>query len=344
MRKSKQLLNAILLLAICSSIISAAAPLDFDGDGKTDIAVYRLLPQPNGDNLLEWWIQSSVNPNNATATQFGIGCQIIGNNCYEDELVPRDYDGDNRTDIAVWRAVTTGFFYILRSTDSTILVDQYGTYLDDPHATDDFDGDGKIDLAVLRTPDVSNPNNEFIYRGTLNNPTGNLTFVPVGGGTNPFLIAGDFNGDGRADYGVHPQNSNQYILRFSNTLATETVTFGSSTDVVRTGDFDGDRKTDLAFTRGDSRRGLAWYILERDGGGTGILNPIYFGSAFTTSHVADKTLIGHDYDGDGRFDLATVERSQATGTTFQYRRSSDGVARTVNFGLYSDSPIHRYRY
>lgn len=343
MKKMTQLLTLALLFAIGTSFTFAAAPLDFDGDGKTDIGIIRSYPPSNGITQMEWWIQSSANPNNSTATQFGIACQIIENNCYEDEVVPRDYDGDNKTDIAIWRAVTSGFFYILRSSDNTVLVEQYGTYLDNPHATADYDGDGRIDLAVYRTPDVPNPNNEFIYRGTSNNPAGNLTYIPVGGGTNARLIPGDFNGDGRADYGVHPNNSSQYILRFSNTLATETVIFGSFNDYVTTGDFDGDGKTDFAFTRGGSRVGLAWYILERDGGGTGLLNPIYFGSAFTASHVAEKTYFGYDFDGDGRTDITVVERSPTTGLQFQYRRSSDLVVRTVNFGTFSDSPIRLYR-
>ncbi len=343
MRKISPILALVLMTTFVAGFAQAAAPLDFDGDGKTDIAVYRLIPQPSGIRNYEWWIQSSANPSNSTSTQFGYDNHWVGTNTYDDELVPRDYDGDNKTDIAIWRAEETGFFYVLRSTDATVMVDQFGTYLDNPHATADFDGDGVMDLAVLRTPDVSNPQNEFIYRGSLNNPTGNLTYVGIDGSTNPSLIKGDFNGDGRADFGVRRKNSNQIHLRFSNTLSTEVVTFGTATDYIQTGDYDGDGKTDFAFTRGNSRRGLEWYILERDGGGTGTLNPIYFGSSYTASNVSEKSFFGHDFDGDGRSDLMVTERSTSTGLTFLYRRSSDGAVRTVNFGLFNDAVIRNYR-
>ena len=57
---------------------------DFDGDGKTDLAVIR-------GNV--WYILQSSN-GNVRAQQFGDG---------GDMFVPGDYDGDGKTDIAVFR-------------------------------------------------------------------------------------------------------------------------------------------------------------------------------------------------------------------------------------------------
>ena len=55
---------------------------DYDGDGKTDVAVYN---PSNGD----WWILNSATGNTTT-----VRCGIE-----EDLPVPGDYDGDRKTDV-----------------------------------------------------------------------------------------------------------------------------------------------------------------------------------------------------------------------------------------------------
>ena len=60
-------------------------PGDYDGDGKTDEAVYR-------DGV--WWILRSSN---------GGGMAITWGGAPQDIPVPGDYDGDGRTDKAVYR-------------------------------------------------------------------------------------------------------------------------------------------------------------------------------------------------------------------------------------------------
>jgi len=71
-------------------------PADYDGDGKTDIAVYR-----NGN----WFILRSSD-GGMTSLRWGIA---------QDIPVPADYDGDGKADIAVYR---NGVWFILRSSDA----------------------------------------------------------------------------------------------------------------------------------------------------------------------------------------------------------------------------------
>ena len=85
---------------------------DFDGDGRTDVAVWR--PATG-----EWWILKSSGSGYMLRT-WGLGVAP-----FNDVAVPADYDGDGRTDVAVWRPAT-GEWWILKSSDASVLTLSWG--------------------------------------------------------------------------------------------------------------------------------------------------------------------------------------------------------------------------
>ncbi|MGB7202943.1 MAG: FG-GAP-like repeat-containing protein [Pyrinomonadaceae bacterium] len=241
---------------------------DFDGDGRTDISIFR--PTPG-----EWWVSRSSDGSHFAA-QFGAST---------DRIAPADYDGDGKTDIAVWREApaTQAAFYILNSSNSTVRVEFFGQTGDIPQAGD-YDGDGKADVSVYRNEAQS----IFFFRASFNNPNGDVTYRPWGlNGDVP--VTGDYDGDGKTDAAVfRPSDRVWYVLRSSN-VTLQAVQFGLTTDKLVPSDYDGDGKTDVAIYRDG-----AWWIL--NSGATSV--------SVTAWGLAGDTPVPGDYDGDGKTDVA----------------------------------------
>ncbi len=206
-------------------------PFDFDGDGRSDISVFR-----PADRI--WYLLRSQG--GFTALQWGLAT---------DTLVPADYDGDLKIDIAVWRSSDRNF-YIFNSFNNTVRIENFGLSGDVPTGGD-FDGDGKADLAVYR----GGAQGIFYYRGSSGNPNGNITIIPWGiSGDKP--VAGDFDGDGKTDAAIFRPSSGVWYVRQSTDGQLLANAFGLANDTLVPADYDADGKTDLAVYRDG-----IWYIL-----------------------------------------------------------------------------------
>jgi hypothetical protein len=190
--------------------LSSFADVDFDGDGKADIGIYR-------DGV--WSISRSSDGGNT----------VVGLGSASHIPVPADYDGDGKTDEAVY---SNGVWTIIRSSDGGTTVVGWGGpgYIPVPA---DYDGDGKADIAVYRDGVWS----------ILRSSDGGNTLVGWGG---PAFtpVPADYDGDGKADIVVY-SNGVWSIVRSSDGGNT-VVGWGGPSFIPVLGDYDGDGKADIA--------------------------------------------------------------------------------------------------
>lgn len=274
---------------------------DFDGDGKADASVFR---QSTGT----WYLNQTTN--GVGAIQWGIST---------DDITPADFDGDDKADIAVWRPddPTVAAFYILQSSSTTVRIERFGQTGDDPAVVGDWDGDGKADPAVFRAP-VGGGQSSFYFRGSLNNPGGDVTYLPWGlSGDIP--MPGDFDGDGKRDRAVFRTSTSEWYILQSSNLQIRYDFWGLPTDRFVNADYDGDSKTDLAVFRNGT-----WYIKQSSNG-----QAVYLNWGLSTDIPVPA-----DYDGDGKTDVAIYRNG-----VWYILRTSSGTMGVQSFGLGTDKPV-----
>jgi hypothetical protein len=270
------------------------ARADFDGDGRSDISVFR----PSDRN---WYLDRS------TAGFGGVNWGVS-----TDVPIPGDYDGDNKADVAVHRGGGGSVFYILRSSDATVGIASWGVG-GDIAAVEDYDGDGRDDITIFR------PGTQTFW--VLQSSNG-APVVSQSHRTDPASrpITGDFDGDGKADFGT--VKDGLWIIYTSNTNYTQEYFLqlaNNDTDRLVPADYDGDGVDDIAYYRPATG---TWTIRRSSGG----MVSVPFGIATDLPAPAD-------FDGDGRADIAIYRDGQwwINGTT-------SGI-RVSQFGLAGDVPV-----
>ncbi len=293
------LLNAQTVKTVNISQAGASAIFDFDGDGKTDISIFR----PSGADGAEWWWRRSSD-GLVPALQFGSSTDVIA---------PGDFTGDGKMDITIFRP-SSGTWFVLRSEDYSFFSFPFGAAGDVP-VTGDYDGDGRADPAVFR----ASVGQWFIQRSSDNQ----VQIVQFGiPGDVP--VNADYDGDGIDDIGIYrPNGANGgewWINR--STAGPLTLVFGSSTDKTVPGDYTGDGKADIAFFRPSNGN---WFVLRSE-------DSSFFSFPFGAN--GDVPSPG-DYDGDGKIDAAVFRPLSAT----WFIQGSTSGTTIQQFGAAGDVPV-----
>jgi hypothetical protein len=295
LRRARRLTGALASIILFSAAAFATClfpfpfnhtQFDFDHDCVADIATFN---QPD-----EWWIKFS----GGAAPSW---CAVSGSQCTAhlgsvgDKIVPADYDGDDKTDVAVYTP-SNGLWRVIMSTNPSVIYTHTlaGHVIGDIPQPFDYTGDHIAEIAVFHP--VSG--NWEIYDRTA--PM--TTIVPLGVATD-ITVTGDYDADGRADPAVYTPSSGVWTIRLSVNTTTITKCLDNPC-IAPTGaipvpaDYEGDGKTDIALYKpsGSMAMSSIWeYVKSSDTTNTKITD--------VWGYVADLP-IPADYTGDTIADLA----------------------------------------
>jgi hypothetical protein len=207
----------------------------------------------------------------------------------------------------------------------------------------DFDGDGLADFADLHVP----TSQAWVHRNLGNGSfdTANWAWGQGRSGADWELLAGDFDGDGRADLIEHQLSTgllwvlrsqvsggaNVFLPAYGSEIGHSVV--GPDWKVI-VADFTGDGKADIADLHIPSNRfwihaNVPWTTTYSPGV-TRVFNSTNWGSATVTASSGWETIIG-DFTGDGRADYA--DRSTVSGTFYIHQNLGNGTFAVPDWGV-----------
>jgi hypothetical protein len=306
---------------------AAGAPMDFDGDGKSDV-LWRNAA--TGQDYVYFMNGKAIIAEGFILTVPDLSWKIVG---------VGDFNGDGRSDI-LWRNSISGENYVWLMNGAAIAGEGYLRTVADLNwlvaGVGDFNGDAKAD--ILWRNAVTGENYIQFLNGTMVASEGYIRSVPLG-----WSVAGigDFNGDLKSDLlwrnaatganYIYPMNG-LAILASEGYIRTVA---GTNWQVVAVADFNGDARADILWRNLSTGEN---YLYPMNGlailGGEGYVR--------TVSANAWQIIATGDYDGDGKSDI--VWRNASTGATYLYPmdgrtiKPTEGHIRTVTDPAWRSAP------
>jgi FG-GAP-like repeat len=337
------------LLAAAGLNVSASDPtrlMDFDGDGKTDVAVFDSAP-------IEFPIRSTyfryISSLTGKTVEVEWGITL-------DSPAAADYDGDGFCDPAINRWVDINdpnigmnSWWIKGSTAGAYVVNFGPIYYELDRVPGDYEGTGHAKIAYTHPNcdrgDPEDPTDDAcqtLYTFPDDNGESYITqligysdyYGSVGGG---IPAPGDYEGEGKSNIAIYNKQEQKFKIfapPYTQASMTDSLIREVSLDIdyPTPGDFNGDGRTDFAgvknFLNTMSDEPMIWKIKYNPRVGYQATYEVEFGNSY-------EYPVPGDYDGDGRTDLAVYNRGTGVWTI---KQSSDNVVITRTLGDPNDMP------
>jgi subtilisin-like proprotein convertase family protein len=223
-----------------------------------------------------------------------------------------DYDGDGRTDVALFRPSDHNW-YVRESTAYTnrVQLDWGNTSLGDKIVPGDYDGDRKTDFAVFRAGE----GNWYV----INSGTG-LPSVTNWGQTGDVPVPADYDGDGKTDIAVWRAGEGNWYIRQSSNGFAFIDNWGTTGDIPVPGHYGGSSSAIRAVYRPSDNN---WYLHT---------SPVFIINWGAPGDI----IVPGDYDANGASDFAVYRPSEGR---WYVKDSTSGAVTARVWGLSTDVPV-----
>jgi len=328
-------------MSLSSKWTSSNGGPDTITSNPTDLLItnYGLLIGPKFDVNNDGLSEVSFFRPKSTAQFYVHGTGYINWGTTDDYPVHGDFDGDNNTDVGVYRP-SLGKWIIKKSSDGTTMNFYNGTATDIP-APGDYNGDGLTDFCVIRPLTTGPATGQYKW----------IIFYNGGGSTNVYEglagdipVPADYDGDGTTDTVIYRPTAGvtgtlgRWMGDLSNGGRLNQY-HGLTTDVPFPADLNGDGSADLGLYRRNVNSTIysQWRIMRTSDWS---LKTKWRG-------LADDIPAPADYTGDGSMDLGCVRKNtngQLKWLFYDYNPSTqdfDQPTRKLWVGLNDDVPVSK---